>query len=426
MNHNDALLAKRFVKRLSDLATDESGTQAYRNYADKLLQDISGLEHVATIVLSHKTPGVAALRLINHPRSKALAKMLFNEQDVKVLDELVIMAYMAKQIALKGKRQVTKDDVKTYKYLAKAYKKAVNALKEKYGYDVSTKKHVKERFSAVRGLINGDDDFGFDEDLFDDDDELDLDLDGDDSDDGFDDMFGDEESNADNRIPVDELLEELRQHGYKIIPPAQPAGLPKNYNPMAMPEVNFDFTGKATLEIISDRLLAIAEGLQLVLNRIYGREIKLIDQPQEQQAMDLGGIDLRKLTPKQMIYLYNMLGRAFGGDSSPLDFDPDDDDPDDGDFGPPGPGVRSTDLDSQLEALRQGMNSADPKVINIGMHVESTTSVTEEPTDSADEKTEEPPPPPAPDLVDNTDEEPETPSEKKGPTVADQFNGKVT
>jgi len=414
MNPTDAGMAKRFVKQLNDLSMDETGAQSYRNYADKLLQDISGLEHVATIVLSHRNPGMAAVRLIQHPRSQGLAKMLLNDSDFKILNQLVSIAYMAKQIALKGKRQVTKDDAKTYRYLAKLYKKAVKTLKEKYGYNLSSKHHVKDQFASVRNFINNsDDEFEFDDDFFDDEtDELSFGDDDDDGDDGFD-IFDEDD---DRRIPVDELIAELRQNGYQVIPPAQPAGLPKNYNPLGMPEVNFDFSGKATLEIISDRLLTIAEGLQLVLNRIYGREVNFIDHPRPVAAGNIMGVDISKLSAQQLIQLYNMLGQSLGKSQNPMDFDPSNDDDDDEYGAPSTTGVPAVDLDAQLDALRSGLDGDSPP-ITAEMHVVSGAPA---PDESPDDPAEDPVEPP-PVLTDTegvtSDGEPERPR-----SVADEFN----
>lgn len=370
MTTNEAAKAKRLIKRLRDLSSDESGAQAYRNYADKVLQDVSGLEHVATLVLSHKNPGMAALRIIQHPRSAALAKMLFDEDEFNVLNQLVSVAYMAKMISLKPKRQRTNSDAKTYHYLAKLYKDGTKALCEKYGYGVSGKKAMKRQFGALRNYIenheNGFDDDGlFDEDADYGDSDLDL------EDDPFasdDDLFDEDD---DHRNSVSELIEELRAHGFQIIPPKRPIGLPENYRPDTMPEVNFDFTGKATLEIISDRLLSICEGMQLVLNRIYGREVKLIDQPTNN--LPLG--QLSKLSTEELIRLYNTIGQSIGKPQtdSPLAFNIDQDDDDEG-FGPPSETELrdATDLDDQLERLRQTGS------LNVGVHMEGNHTPVEE------------------------------------------------
>lgn len=372
MTTNEAAKAKRLIKRLRDLSSDESGAQAYRNYADKVLQDVSGLEHVATLVLSHKNPGMAALRIIQHPRSAALAKMLFDEDEFNVLNQLVSVAYMAKMISLKPKRQRTNSDAKTYHYLAKLYKDGTKALCEKYGYGVSGKKAMKRQFGALRNYIenheNGFDDDGlFDEDADYGDSDLDLEDDPFASDDDDDDLFDEDD---DRRNSVSELIEELRAHGFQIIPPKRPIGLPENYRPDTMPEVNFDFTGKATLEIISDRLLSICEGMQLVLNRIYGREVKLIDQPTNN--LPLG--QLSKLSTEELIRLYNTIGQSIGKSQtdSPLAFNIDQDD-DEG-FGPPSETELrdATDLDDQLERLRQTGS------LNVGVHMEGNHTPVEE------------------------------------------------
>lgn len=373
MTTNEAAKAKRLIKRLRDLSSDESGAQAYRNYADKVLQDVSGLEHVATLVLSHKNPGMAALRIIQHPRSAALAKMLFDEDEFNVLNQLVSVAYMAKMISLKPKRQRTNSDAKTYHYLAKLYKDGTKALCEKYGYGVSGKKAMKRQFGALRNYIenheNGFDDDGlFDEDADYGDSDLDLEDDPFASDDDDDDLFDEDD---DRRNSVSELIEELRAHGFQIIPPKRPIGLPENYRPDTMPEVNFDFTGKATLEIISDRLLSICEGMQLVLNRIYGREVKLIDQPTNN--LPLG--QLSKLSTEELIRLYNTIGQSIGKSQtdSPLAFNIDQDDDDEG-FGPPSETELrdATDLDDQLERLRQTGS------LNVGVHMEGNHTPVEE------------------------------------------------
>ena len=373
MTTNEAAKAKRLIKRLRDLSSDESGAQAYRNYADKVLQDVSGLEHVATLVLSHKNPGMAALRIIQHPRSAALAKMLFDEDEFNVLNQLVSVAYMAKMISLKPKRQRTNSDAKTYHYLAKLYKDGTKALCEKYGYGVSGKKAMKRQFGALRNYIenheNGFDDDGlFDEDADYGDSDLDLEDDPFASDDDDDDLFDEDD---DRRNSVSELIEELRAHGFQIIPPKRPIGLPENYRPDTMPEVNFDFTGKATLEIISDRLRSICEGMQVVLNRIYGREVKLIDQPTNN--LPLG--QLSKLSTEELIRLYNTIGQSIGKSQtdSPLAFNIDQDDDDEG-FGPPSETELrdATDLDDQLERLRQTGS------LNVGVHMEGNHTPVEE------------------------------------------------
>lgn len=373
MTTNEAAKAKRLIKRLRDLSSDESGAQAYRNYADKVLQDVSGLEHVATLVLSHKNPGMAALRIIQHPRSAALAKMLFDEDEFNVLNQLVSVAYMAKMISLKPKRQRTNSDAKTYHYLAKLYKDGTKALCEKYGYGVSGKKAMKRQFGALRNYIenheNGFDDDGlFDEDTDYGDSDLDLEDDPFASDDDDDDLFDEDD---DRRNSVSELIEELRAHGFQIIPPKRPIGLPENYRPDTMPEVNFDFTGKATLEIISDRLLSICEGMQLVLNRIYGCEVKLIDQPTNNLPLR----QLSKLSTEELIRLYNTIGQSIGKPQtdSPLAFNIDQDDDDEG-FGPPSETELrdATDLDDQLEHLRQTGS------LNVGVHMEGNHTPVEE------------------------------------------------
>lgn len=298
MTRSDIAQARRFCENMKGLMMDASGGLGYRPYADKVLYDITGLDKVGTKILASKNPYLAANRFSSHPISKNLARIFWDEdcsKALQALNDLVVCAYQAAQISTKPRKSITRDDQRAWEYLRKLYSNGIRTIRENYGYDQSSKNRFKEQFADLRDYSKGrggyggsllpifdDDEDEEDSDLFetdpnlairgirkptpivpaDDDALFGLDLNGDDDE--------DDDGDEDDSLPLDprkaaamarilRLQDDLREN--------------PTYSPEKVRNVDYDFTGKATLETIADRMESLLEGIELIVSRMYGREM---------------------------------------------------------------------------------------------------------------------------------------------------------
>lgn len=307
MRPKESMKAKKFLNRLINLASDTSGGMGYRVYADRLIQDVTGLENVVTKVLSTSNPVLAAYRLMDHPYSENLAELLLDPDDSIILADLVVVLYEATQLARTPKRKRNKKTLKAYRYLMDLYRTGIKKLQAKYKYDSSPKQVYKRRFEDLdRHLNRGYNDYYYDLSYRDDDDDDDLD----DLDDDDEDLLEDDAEYQYNlnyerlpkpngatrprrasRTPMSDNLDDIMSipaeyerdgddlsRDQIINRLANSMRENPEYNPADTEDVNFDFSGKIAIQNISDKMESLVEGMQLILNRLYGRELTEVDE----------------------------------------------------------------------------------------------------------------------------------------------------
>lgn len=288
---------------------DAGGGMGYRIYADKVLYDISGLDKVATKIMASKNPNLAAARFIEHPISRNLARIFYDNDchaALQALNDLVVCAYQAAQISMKPKRKITSDDQRAWTYLRKLYKNGINAIRENYGYDRSAKNMYKEQFADLRNYSKGYGGYGghflpiMDDD---DEDEDDLDLFDEDpratmqsiqkrtpmvpvDDDSLygtalEDLMDDDED--DLEVPSSQQIAKESARIKRLREELQHS---QQYDANKTEDLDYDFSGKVTLETISDRMESVVEGLELIISRLYGRPMQDITGKPEASTAD--------------------------------------------------------------------------------------------------------------------------------------------
>ena len=136
-----------------EVADDETGNSSYRKYFDKVLKDIFGIDGIITTFMMSRNQFKAIHQMINNPELKPFCQMMLREEDVKILHDMVRVAYDAAQIALKPKKRVSSGDIKAYRYLTKLYTEGIKTLRKKYGQGKSEKKKYKDKYSSLSSML---------------------------------------------------------------------------------------------------------------------------------------------------------------------------------------------------------------------------------------------------------------------------------
>lgn len=136
-----------------EVADDETGNSSYRKYFDKVLKDIFGIDGIITTFMMSRNQFKAIHQMMNNPELKPFCQMMFREEDVKILHDMVRVAYDAAQIALKPKKRVSSGDIKAYRYLTKLYTEGIKTLRKKYGQGKSEKKKYKDKYSSLSSML---------------------------------------------------------------------------------------------------------------------------------------------------------------------------------------------------------------------------------------------------------------------------------
>lgn len=136
-----------------EVADDETGNSSYRKYFDKVLKDIFGIDGIITTFMMSRNQFKAIHQMMNNPELKPFCQMMLREEDVKILHDMVRVAYDAAQIALKPKKRVSSGDIKAYRYLTKLYTEGIKTLRKKYGQGKSEKKKYKNKYSSLSSML---------------------------------------------------------------------------------------------------------------------------------------------------------------------------------------------------------------------------------------------------------------------------------
>ena len=136
-----------------EVADDETGNSSYRTYFDKVLKDIFGIDGIITTFMMSRNQFKAIHQMMNNPDLKPFCQMMLREEDVKILHDMVRVAYDAAQIALKPKKRVSSGDIKAYRYLTKLYTEGIKTLRKKYGQGKSEKKKYKDKYSSLSSML---------------------------------------------------------------------------------------------------------------------------------------------------------------------------------------------------------------------------------------------------------------------------------
>ena len=136
-----------------EVADDETGNSSYRKYFDKVLKDIFGIDGIITTFMMSRNQFKAIHQMMNNPELKPFCQMMLREEDVKILHDMVRVAYDAAQIALKPKKRVSSGDIKAYRYLTKLYTEGIKTLRKKYGQGKSEKKKYKDKYSSLSSML---------------------------------------------------------------------------------------------------------------------------------------------------------------------------------------------------------------------------------------------------------------------------------
>ena len=272
-NNAMVIRSRRIIANLRNLITDENGREIYTPYADQIFQYLTGRQNLVSRVLGSVHPVQSAAELMRNPRTRKLA-IILSEDDDNTLDVLycmVVCLYRMNVMSQLPKKKVTKEVAKLFASYRKMVAKGLKRMRSSLGYGESEKDFAKEEmaplYNYAKRRSRGSSFFVLDDDddeLFDDEDDEDEDL-------------------------TDQVLRMRREKASTILDDsglalsADEIGIdPEIEEPIRqahkMPrEVNYDFTGKATLDVIADRLEAILESNQLIINRLYGRKIESDD-----------------------------------------------------------------------------------------------------------------------------------------------------
>ena len=136
-----------------EVADDETGNSSYRKYFDKVLKDIFGIDGIITSFMMSRNQFKAIHQMMNNPELKPFCQMMLREEDVKILHDMVRVAYDAAQIALKPKKRISSGDINAYRYLTKLYTEGIKTLRKKYGQGKSEKKKYKDKYSSLSSML---------------------------------------------------------------------------------------------------------------------------------------------------------------------------------------------------------------------------------------------------------------------------------
>lgn len=136
-----------------EVVDDETGNSSYRKYFDKVLKDIFGIDGVITTFMMSRNQFKTIHQMMKNPDLKPFCQMMLREEDVKILHDMVRVAYDAAQIALKPKKRVSSGDIKAYRYLTKLYTEGIKSLRKKYGQGKSEKKKYKDKYSSLSSML---------------------------------------------------------------------------------------------------------------------------------------------------------------------------------------------------------------------------------------------------------------------------------
>lgn len=175
------------------VADDETGNSSYRKYFDKVLNDVFGLNGVITTFMMAPNQFKTIHKMMKDPELKPFCQMMLCEEDVKILQEMVRVAYDAAQIALKPKKNVSSGDIKAYRYLSKLYTEGIKALRKKYGQGKSEKKKYKDKYTNLSSMLGKKTTPTYNLSLLDE------------SDDDFTDIFDDEDDEDDSRFDMNDF-----------------------------------------------------------------------------------------------------------------------------------------------------------------------------------------------------------------------------
>ena len=151
--YNNKQLEEIIFGAIFEVADDETGNSSYRKYFDKVLKDIFGIDGIITSFMMSRNQFKAIHQMMNNPDLKPFCQMMLREEDVKILHDMVRVAYDAAQIALKPKKRVSSGDIKAYRYLTKLYTEGIKTLRKKYGQGKSEKKKYKDKYSSLSSML---------------------------------------------------------------------------------------------------------------------------------------------------------------------------------------------------------------------------------------------------------------------------------
>ena len=285
-NANIVLMSRRLVRTLRNLISDNMGQDTYTPYADRILEYITGVPYMASRVLGAANPMSEAAKFIRSEATRDFAMVLCGENEAALngLYSAVVCLYQMDQISHISKKHLTKDDIKAYKI----YRKSAKAIIRKLCDDYSTAKSQKALAKSIvaDGMeyvnrLNYSTLFDLEDDE-DDDDEFDLE--DDDEDDGDIDRILRDRRRAVTTGDFDGDDSQLALSADEIGIEPQ-FGRARRDAVKLPPDIDYDFSGKATLDVIADRLEAILETNQIIINRLYGRELRVDEKAESDEPL---------------------------------------------------------------------------------------------------------------------------------------------
>ena len=152
-NLSNKQLEEIIFANIFQVVDDDTGNSSYRKYFDKVLKDIFGIDWIITTFMMSRSQFKMIHQMMNNPDLKPFCQMMLREEDVKILHEMVRVAYDAAQIALKPKKNVSSGDIKAYQYLSKLYTEGIKTLRKKYNQEKSAKKKYKNKYSNLSNML---------------------------------------------------------------------------------------------------------------------------------------------------------------------------------------------------------------------------------------------------------------------------------
>ena len=144
-NLSNKQLEEIIFAAIFEVADDETGNSSYRKYFDKVVNDIFGLNSIITTFMMTPNQFKSIHKMMKDPELKQFCQMMLSDKDIKIVKEMVRVAYDAAQIALKPKKSVSSGDIKAYRYLTKLYTEGIKTLRKKYGQSKSEIKKNKAK-----------------------------------------------------------------------------------------------------------------------------------------------------------------------------------------------------------------------------------------------------------------------------------------
>ena len=152
-NLSNKQLEEIIFAAIFEVADDETGNSSYRKYFDKVVNDIFGLNNIITTFMMTPNQFKSIHKMMKDPELKQFCQMMLSDKDIKIVKEMVRVAYDAAQIALKPKKSVSSGDIKAYRYLTKLYTEGIKTLRKKYGQSKSEKKKYKDKYSTLSSML---------------------------------------------------------------------------------------------------------------------------------------------------------------------------------------------------------------------------------------------------------------------------------